>query len=345
MAKKTALVTGGAGYIGSHVSRALVEAGYDVTVIDLLREEGGVGNRWAVPSQARFVQGNCGNRQLLDGLLPKGQRFDAVLHFAAFILVDESIREPARYFENNVGASLNLFNYAVETAVPALVFSSTAATYGESRTDLLREDNEQKPVNPYGASKLMAERVLADLCAKPASQVSKGSTTRFVALRYFNPAGAHSSLEIGQARPNATHIVNVAAEAAVGVREKVKIFGTDYPTPDGTCLRDYIHIEDLADAHVAALKYLETGGSSDFLNVGYGRPFSVRDVIQTMKEVSGVDFKVEEEARRPGDPARLAADPSKIQRVLGWKPRHDSLRKICESHFRWEKIRRESHPS
>lgn len=328
------LVTGGAGYIGSHVARALVDEGFDVTVVDLLRKDGGVGNVWAVPKVARFIEGNCGDRKLLDSLLPKGERFDAILHFAAFILVDESVREPARYFENNVVNSLRLFRYAVESGVPSIVFSSTAATYGESRTELLREDNEQAPVNPYGASKLMAERMLLDLCAT--------STTRFAALRYFNPAGAHASLEIGQARPHATHIVNVAAEAAVGVREKVMIFGSDYPTPDGTCLRDYIHIQDLADAHLAALRYLERGGKSDFFNVGYGRPFSVLEVIAAMKKASGVDFKVERAARRSGDPARLAADPAKIRRVLGWEPRHDSLETICESHYRWEKIRRES---
>jgi UDP-glucose 4-epimerase len=308
-----------------------------------LHENGGVGNRWAVPSGANFVQGNCGDRKLLETLLPAGQRFDAILHFAAFILVDESIREPARYFENNVVSSLRLFEYAIETGVPSIVFSSTAATYGESTGDLIREDSLQLPVNPYGASKLMVERMLRDLTSVNAApnHVWAAGSTRFVALRYFNPAGAHSSLEIGQARPNATHIVNVAAEAAVGAREKVMIFGEDYETPDGTCLRDYIHIEDLADAHLQALRYLQDGGASDFFNVGYGRPYSVRQVIDTMKKVSGVDFLVEKAPRRAGDPARLAADSSKIQRVLGWKPKHDSLETICKSHFLWEKKRRD----
>lgn len=335
------LVTGGAGYIGSHVARLLEETGYKVTVVDLLKDGGGTGNRWAVPKGARFVHGDCGDRQLLNNLLPPGERFDAILHFAAFILVDESVREPARYFKNNTAGSLELFSYATATGVPAIIFSSTAAVYGESETALLSEDAVKKPVNPYGSSKLMTEWMLRDLCA-PAALAAAGAKTRFIALRYFNPAGAHHTLEIGQARPNATHLVNVAAEAAVGVREKVMIYGSDYPTPDGTCQRDYIHIEDLADAHVVALQYLEGGGASDFFNVGYGKPYSVREVIETMQSVSGVNFQVEAVERRAGDPASLAANPEKIMRVLGWKPRHDSLRKICESHFLWEKKRRDT---
>ncbi len=334
---KRVLVTGGAGYIGSHVVRLLGGLGYELTVVDLLREEGGTGNSWAIPPSVRLVQGNCGDQELLQSLLAKGERFDALLHFAAFILVDESIRDAGRYYRNNVANSLSLFSYATNTGIPSIVFSSTAAVYGESRSELLSEESPESPVNPYGAGKFMAERILRDLCA-----ITK---SRYTILRYFNPAGAHSSLEIGQARPKATHIVNVAAEAAVGARPSVKIFGTDYLTPDGTCLRDYIHIEDLAEAHAAALQYLEKGGSSEILNVGYGRPYSVREVVDTMKRVSqkhgGMDFSVEEQARRPGDPARLAADPAKIQRVLGWKPRHDSLSEICESHFQWEKKRRE----
>ncbi len=327
------LVTGGAGYVGSHVARLLVESGYDVTVVDLLRDHGGTGNRWAVPKAARFFQGNCGDPVLLRSLLPHGESFDAILHFAAFILVDESVREPLKYFENNVVNSLRLFSFARETGVPSVIFSSTAATYGQATSDLLTEESPQKPINPYGVSKLMTEQMLRD--------VFSTGDTRFVALRYFNPAGAHSSLEIGQSRPEALHLVNVAAEAAVGARKKVSIFGTDYPTQDGTCLRDYIHIEDLSDAHLEAIRYLEKGGASDFFNVGYGRPYSVNDVIATMKEVSGVDFEVNTAARRAGDPAKLAADPSKIRRVLGWIPKHDSLKEICRSHYLWEKKRRE----
>lgn len=332
------LVSGGAGYIGSHVSRQLVEQGHDVTIVDLLRTRHGTGNRWAVPKAARLVEGDCGNVVLLDALLPAGARFDAIFHFAASIVIEESIKNPVLYYANNVSVSLRLFQYAVKTGVPAIVFSSTGATYGEIAGEFAAEDDEQRPISPYGSSKKMCEVVLRDICAV-------NPQTRFIGLRYFNPAGAHSSLEIGQARPITTHVVNIAAEAALGVRDHAQIFGTDYPTPDGTCLRDFIHIEDLTDAHVEALDYLLKGGASDFFNVGYGHPYSVREVFAAMKSVTGFDFKVVESARRPGDPARLAADPAKIRRVLGWKPRHDSIQdslsRICDSQFRWEKKRRD----
>lgn len=329
MSRRRVLITGGAGYIGSHVTRELVENGDDVTVVDLLRKDGGTGNDWAVPSKARLVQGDCGNSELLRGLLPPGQRFDAILHFAAFILVEESVREPERYFENNVNGSRRLFSYAVETGVPQIIFSSTAATYAP-KVELLKESDAKKPANPYGESKLQAEKVLADICAA-------NPATRYVTLRYFNPAGAHASLEIGQARSVASALVNVAAEAAVGKRDKILIYGDDYSTPDGTCLRDYIHVQDLTTAHTQALDYLDRGGASDVFNVGYGRCYSVREVIETMKAVTGVDFKVETVSRRPGDADRLGADVSKIRATLGWKPKFDSLEEICRSHYQWEK--------
>ncbi len=333
------LVTGGAGYIGSHVARDLVDRGFDVTVIDLLRENFGTGNRWAVPLGARFVQGDCGDIALLKGLLSSGQSFDAVFHFAAYILVEESVREPKRYFQNNVEGSRNLFEYAFETGVPAIVFSSTAATYGEPQNPLIKETDPQRPVNPYGESKLQAENILKEIASRPQNMASKMA---FVGLRYFNPAGAHESLEIGQARPEATHLVNVAAEAALGKRGSVMIFGSDYPTPDGTCLRDYIHIQDLTDAHIQALAYLDRGGASDFFNVGYGRPYSVREVLDSMMRVSGKNFAVELRGRRPGDPAQLAADSSNIRAAMGWKPTRDSLDAICRSQFLWEKKRFDS---
>ncbi len=329
------LVTGGAGYIGSHVARELCEQKHEVVVVDLLREKYGAGNKWAVPDKAQFIQGDIGDPSLLQSLLPKGDRFDAILHFAAYILVEESVREPQRYFENNTEGSRALFEFASRTGVKSVIFSSTAATYGEPKQHLIPETAEQLPVNPYGESKLRSERILVDVCRRSVEKM------KFVGLRYFNPAGAHHSLEIGQARPEATHLVNVAAEAAIGKRSKVMIFGDDYPTPDGTCLRDYIHIEDLVDAHLLALDYLKAGGPSDFFNVGYGEPFSVRQVIDTMMQVSGRSFAVEVVGRRSGDPARLAADSRKIQSQMGWKPKRKSLEEICGSQFLWE-IRRQA---
>jgi UDP-glucose 4-epimerase len=329
MSRRRVLITGGAGYIGSHVTRELVEQGDDVTVVDLLRKNGGTGNDWAVPRGVRLIQGDCGDGQLLRGLLAPGERFDAILHFAAFILVEESVREPMRYFENNVNGSRRLFQYAVETQVPQIIFSSTAATYAP-KIELLKETDTKLPANPYGESKLQAEKVLTEICdANPA--------TRYVTLRYFNPAGAHASLEIGQARSVASALVNVAAEVAVGKRNKLLIYGDDYSTPDGTCLRDYIHVQDLTRAHTQALEYLDRGGVSDVFNVGYGRCYSVREVIQAMKSVSGVDFQVETVARRPGDADRLGADVSKVRASLGWKPQFDSIEQICNSHYMWEK--------
>jgi UDP-glucose 4-epimerase len=334
------LVTGGAGYIGSHVARELVDRGFDVTVIDLLREKFGTGNRWAVPAKARFVQGDCGDRALLKRLLPSGQRFDAVFHFAAYILVEESVREPKRYFQNNVEGSRALFDYAFETGVPAVIFSSTAATYGEPQSALINETDPQRPVNPYGESKLQAEKILKEIADRYSSRsLNLASKTGYVGLRYFNPAGAHESLEIGQARPEATHLVNVAAEAAIGKRSAVMIFGDDYPTSDGTCLRDYIHIQDLSDAHIKALEYLDRGGASDFFNVGYGKPYSVREVLESMMRVTGKNFSVELRGRRVGDPAQLAADSAKIKAAMGWQPTRDSLDEICRSQFLWEKKR------
>ncbi len=330
---KRVLVTGGAGYIGSHTVRALVEAGYEVTVVDLLRRGFGTGNRDAVPPGVRLIEGSCGDVAVLERAWSESGGFSAVIHFAALILVDESVREPARYYENNVVCSLRLFDFAFRAGVRAVVFSSTAATYGEYAEDeLISESAPLVPINPYGRSKLMAETMLHDLLAvHPAA--------RAMTLRYFNPAGARVDLSLGQMRPTATHLVNVAAEAAVGRREVVRVFGSDYPTPDGTCLRDYIHIEDVADAHVLALRALQAGERSAVLNVGYGQPYSVLEVIEEMKRISGVPFRVEIGERRPGDPPYLAADPRLIKEMLGWRPRFDSLETICRTQFLWEKKR------
>lgn len=339
--KKRVLVTGGAGYIGSHVVHALVDQGYDVTVVDLLRSNRGTGNAWAVPKSAKLYEGNCGDTELLRRVFDEAGGFSSLLHFAAWILVDESVREPARYYENNVVGSLRLFEHCLENGVQNIVFSSTAATYGNAKPGvLIREDAPLAPINPYGHGKLMVEQILRDLLRAQNSKLNarSGEGARSMTLRYFNPAGAKRDLTNGQARPVASHLVNVAAEAAIGKRPSIKIFGTDYETPDGTCLRDYIHIEDLAHAHVLALRALENGSESKTLNVGYGRPNSVLEVIETMKRVTGVDFKVEREARRVGDPPFLAADASLIRKAIGWEPQFDSLDLICKTQFEWEQV-------
>ena len=320
---RTVLVTGGAGYIGSHVTLRLVEAGCRVVVYDNLSS----GHAWAV-LDAELVVGDLGDRERLAALLA-ARRFAAVLHFAAHIWVAESVREPARYYRNNVANALNLFELAAAHGVPRVVFSSTAAVYGEPGPELLDETMPPAPINPYGASKMMAERMLADI-AGAAGQ-------RFAILRYFNVAGADPEGRIGEATPDNNHLIKLACEAALGLRPALCIHGTDYPTPDGTCVRDYIHVDDLARAHVAALDHLAQGGESVVLNCGYGHGASVRAVLDTVRRVSGVDFPLEEGPRRPGDPAVLIAGNAKIRRVLGWQPRHDDLEFIVRTAWRWER--------
>lgn len=318
------LVVGGAGYIGSHAVKALVESGQDVVVFDNLS----TGHAWAVGG-ADLVVGDLGDGEALDRLFAD-HRFDAVMHFAASIWVGESVRDPAKYYRNNVAASLNLFERVARHQVPHVVFSSTAAVYGEPNTDLLDESLPSRPINPYGASKMMAERLLRDIAA--------ASGTTFAVLRYFNVAGAEPGGRIGEATPNNSHLVKIACETALGLRSKMHINGTDYPTPDGTCIRDYLHVDDLAEAHVSALGYLQAGGPSTVLNCGYGHGQSVREVIDMVKHVSGADFAVEEGPRRPGDPPKLVADNARIRSVLRWKPRYDDLRYIVETAWRWEQI-------
>ncbi|MES2857479.1 MAG: UDP-glucose 4-epimerase GalE [Bdellovibrionota bacterium] len=322
---KRLLVTGGAGYIGSHVTHQLIEAGHSVTVLDNLYS----GHRWAVPEKAEFIEGSVGDVALLDRILGSG-KFDGVLHFAAHIEVGESVTNPAKYFRNNTAYSLELFSACVRHKVGRLIFSSTAAVYGEPKSQLVSETADLAPVNPYGASKLMSERILQSIA-------EASSDLKFVILRYFNVAGARIDGKIGQATPRATHLIKVASEVALGLRDSLSVYGTDYHTPDGTCLRDYIHVEDLSSAHLSALSYLEEGGASDIFNVGYGRPFSVNEVIKTLKEVSGTDFKVVNGPRRAGDSSSLAANNEKIKRVLGWAPKHDDLKLICKTAFAWEK--------
>ena len=319
------LVTGGAGYIGSHTAHQLVEEGHDIVVLDNLYS----GHRWAVPEKAEFVEGDVGDESLLTRVFLM-HKFDGILHFAAHIEVAESVDEPAKYYRNNVVASLTLFESARRAGIPSIIFSSTAAVYGEAKDELIPEDAEKLPINPYGHSKWMCEQMLRDICA------SSGGKMKYVVLRYFNAAGARRDLRVGEATPHATHLVKLASEVAVGARAKLSIFGTDYPTPDGTCIRDYINIEDLAQAHIDALTYLSKGGQSDVFNAGYGRLDSVREVIETMKRVTEFDFPVIDAPRRPGDPAALGANSSKIRRVLGWKPKFDNLEGICRTAWQWE---------
>jgi UDP-glucose 4-epimerase len=316
------LVTGGAGYIGSHVIRMLRDAGHAVVAYDNLS----AGYPWAV-GDAELVVGDLAEQAHLEALFAE-RSFRAVLHFAALIQVGESKAEPARYYRNNVGHALGLFELAARHGVRSFVFSSSAAVYGEPDVIPIEETAPLAPINPYGASKMMAERMLQDIAA--------ASGLRYAILRYFNVAGADPQRRIGQATRATSHLIKVACEAALGRRAGMRIHGTDYPTSDGTCVRDYVHVDDLARAHLEALAYLERGGGSTVLNCGYGRGHSVREVIDTVRRVSGVDFPVEEGPRRPGDPAMLVASNRKICELLGWRPRHDDLEFIVRTAWQWE---------
>jgi UDP-glucose 4-epimerase len=318
------LVTGGAGYIGSHVVKALGEAGYEVLTYDNLS----TGHRQAV-LYGDLVVGDLADRALLKRTLEEFTP-DAVMHFAASIEVGESMRAPLKYYRNNTVNALGLLEVLQELAVGRFIFSSTAAVYGEPEVIPVREDTPQQPINPYGASKMMSERLLADL-----AQADPGF--RYVALRYFNVAGADARSRIGQAYSNATHLITRALKTAKGEYDKLQVFGTDYPTPDGTCIRDYIHVDDLAAAHLVALRHLLDGGASEVFNCGYGHGYSVREVIEVAKRVTGVDFPVEEAPRREGDPPALVADSGRIRRSLGWQPAHDDLEFIIRTAWEWEK--------
>ncbi|MCY3769193.1 MAG: UDP-glucose 4-epimerase GalE [Gammaproteobacteria bacterium] len=324
--QKRILVTGGAGYIGSHTALQLIEAGHDVVVLDNLY----AGHEWAVPKPARFYEGNISDRTLVQKII-RDHAIGSVIHFAGYTVVPDSMVNPAKYYANNVLGSLNLIETCIHQGVRQFVFSSSAAVYGNPQRVPVSETMHPRPINPYGTTKLMTEWTLRDLARAASGGFS------FVALRYFNVAGAHPRGRLGQATPEATHLIKVACQTACGSRPSLTVYGDDYATPDGTCIRDYIHVEDLAAAHLLALDYLDHGGASQVLNCGYGQGFSVREVIDCVKEVSGVDFKVAIGPRRAGDPPELIADNTRIKHLLGWKPRYDDLATICKSAFLWEK--------
>jgi len=317
------LVTGGAGYIGSHVVKALGVEGYEVLTIDNLS----MGKRDAVLF-GDFIKIDLKDKSAIEEILEQFKP-DAVMHFAASIEVGESVRMPLKYYRDNTANTLNLLEAVERVGLDIFVFSSTAAVYGMPLKVPIKEESPLMPINPYGRSKLSIEMMLEDL--------SRASNFRYVALRYFNASGADPEGRIGEAHEPETHLIPLVLKTAKGKREKIEIFGTDYPTPDGTCIRDYVHVEDIADAHILALKYLLDGGSSISLNVGYGRGYSVKEIIDTAKEITKVDFKVSISERRAGDPPILIADPSRIKEVLNWRPRYDDLSFIIKTAWKWEK--------
>jgi UDP-glucose 4-epimerase len=321
-AKDTVLVTGGAGYIGSHVVLQLRARGERVVVLDNLR----TGFRQAV-GDTTLIVGDVGDRVLLDRVLAE-HRIGTVLHFAARTIVPESVREPLQYYGSNTSATRNLLESCMALGVRRCVFSSTAAVYGTPAGGLAREDTPPAPINPYGTSKLMSEWILRDLAAV--------SDFRYVSLRYFNVAGSDPECRIGQATARATLLIKVACEAVVGKRTHVSVYGSNYATPDGTGVRDYIHVSDLARAHLDALDYLRRGGSSEVLNCGYGHGYSVREVLASVQRVAGKAIAIREEPPREGDPATLVAVAGRVRAVLGWQPRLDDLDTIVRTALRWE---------
>ncbi len=317
------LVTGGAGYIGSHVVRQLGMAGEDVLTLDNLS----TGFEAAVTA-GEFIVGDTGDAALLERLF-SAHNIDTVMHFAAHTIVPESVSDPLKYYRNNTSSSRTLLEAAANHGVKNFVFSSTAAVYGIPAGGRASEDTATQPINPYGTSKLMTEWMLRDLA------IAGGP--KYVALRYFNVAGCEPSGTIGQSTPKATLLVKVACEAATGKRPGVSIFGTDFPTPDGTGLRDYLHVDDLATAHLDALRYLRNGGEATILNCGYGHGYSVRDVLRAVEKASGDKLNITEEPRRAGDPPELIAVANRVRDVLGWTPKFDDLDTIVRTSLNWER--------
>jgi UDP-glucose 4-epimerase len=324
MAGETILVVGGAGYIGSHMALDLLQAGYEVVVLDNLSR----GHRDQLVG-GTFIEGDLGDAGLLDGIFSR-YRIAAVMHFAAFSLVGESVSRPLDYYRNNVAKTVELLAAMARHGVRCFIFSSTAAVYGEPRAmEPLREDCPCQPTNPYGATKLAVERMLADCAA--------ASDFRYVSLRYFNAAGADPSGRLGERHNPETHLIPLVLKVATGERDDIQIYGTDYPTADGTCIRDYVHVCDLTQAHLLALEHLLKGGGSSVYNLGNNRGHSVREVIETARCITKHPVPAKDSGRRAGDPAFLVADSGKIRRDLGWKPRHEDLAAIVDSAWNWHR--------
>lgn len=326
--KPTILVTGGAGYIGSHAVQALQKSGYDVVILDNLV----YGHRDIVENalKVELIVGDTGDRALLDNLF-SSRNIAAVMHFAAYAYVGESVTDPAKYYRNNVLGTLTLLEAMVAANVKKFVFSSTCATYGVPKTVPIPENHPQDPINPYGASKLMVERILADF--------DVAYNLKSVSFRYFNAAGADPNGLLGEDHNPETHLLPLVLMAALGKRESVSIFGTDYPTPDGTCIRDYIHVCDLADAHVLGLEYLLNGGDSNIFNLGNGSGFSVKEAIDAAREITGKEIKAIECDRRPGDPPMLVGSSEKARKILGWQPQYGDIKDIITHAWNWHQKR------
>lgn len=325
---QTILVTGGAGYIGSHAALALKNAGYDAIVLDNLA----YGHQEIVDEvlQVKLVVGDTSDRALLDRLFTE-HKIDAVMHFAAYIAVGESVKEPGKYYSNNVSSTLNLLEAMLAHGINKIVFSSTCAVYGMPKEVPMTENHPHNPLSPYAASKDMVERILSDF--------DTAFNLKSVAFRYFNACGAYPGGALGEDHTPETHLIPLALLTALGKRDKLYIFGTDYDTPDGTCVRDYIHVNDLADAHVLGLEYLLSGGESEIFNLGNGNGFSVREVIETAREVTGLNIPAQESDRRPGDAPILVGSSDKIRKMLGWNPKYADLKQIISHAWQWHQTR------
>ncbi|WP_199302823.1 UDP-glucose 4-epimerase GalE [Oscillatoria sp. FACHB-1406] len=324
MVQPTILVTGGAGYIGSHAVLALQNAGYNVVILDNLV----YGHRDIAETalKAELIEGDTNDRALLDKLF-SSRKIDAVMHFAAYAYVGESVEAPDKYYRNNVVGTLTLIEAMQAAGINKFVFSSTCATYGVPETVPIPEDHPQNPINPYGMSKLMVEKILGDF--------DRAYNFRSTIFRYFNAAGADPSGLLGEDHDPETHLIPLTLYAALGKRKSITIFGTDYPTPDGTCIRDYIHVSDLASAHVLGLEYLFKGGETTVFNLGNGNGFSVKETIETAREVTGKEIVAEERDRRPGDPPMLVGSGEKARSILGWNPQYTELRDIIAHAWQW----------